>query len=107
MCSRDVPWVAQEEQRFGPFHPEHLPPPNLPGEVLGTQFTSTWDQGGQDPITPEEGFQVINKPCVKQLLVSCGGGRRPAGWLRKQHARTIRLLVWETLEDFFAILDCT
>jgi hypothetical protein len=31
--------VAQEEQGFGPFHPEHLPPPHLPG-VVGTQFTS-------------------------------------------------------------------
>ncbi len=35
-----------------------------------------------------------------QLLVSCGGGRRPADGLRKQHVRTIRLLVWDTLEDF-------
>jgi hypothetical protein len=38
-----------------------------------------------------------------QLLVSCGGGRRLADGLRKQHVRTIRLLVWDTLEDFFAI----
>ena len=35
-----------------------------------------------------------------QLLVSCGGGRRLADGLRKQHVRTIRLLVWDTLEDF-------
>jgi hypothetical protein len=39
-----------------------------------------------------------------QLLVSCGGGRRPADGLRQQHVRTIRLLVWDTLEDFTAIL---
>jgi hypothetical protein len=42
-----------------------------------------------------------------QLLVSCGGVRRLADGLRKQHVSTIRLPVWETLEDFFAILDCT
>jgi hypothetical protein len=35
-----------------------------------------------------------------QLLVSCGGGRRPADGLRQQHVRTIQLLVWNTLEDF-------
>jgi hypothetical protein len=57
VCSGDVPWVAQEEQRFGPFHPEHLPPPHLPG-VVGTQFTSNLGPGGQDRITPKEGFQV-------------------------------------------------
>ncbi len=39
-----------------------------------------------------------------QLLVSCGGRRRPADGLRQQHVRTIRLLVWDTLEDFTAIL---
>ncbi len=37
---------------------------------------------------------------MSQLLVSCGGGRRPADGLRKQHVRTIRLLLWDTLEDF-------
>ncbi len=42
-----------------------------------------------------------------QLLVSCGGGRRLADGLRKQHVRTIRLPVWDTLEDFFATSDCT
>ncbi len=42
-----------------------------------------------------------------QSLVSCDGGRRPADGLRKQQVRTIRLPMWETLEDFFAILDCT
>jgi hypothetical protein len=26
LCSGDVPCVAQEEQGFGPLHPEHLPP---------------------------------------------------------------------------------
>jgi hypothetical protein len=43
------------------------------------------------------------KQAEGQLLVSCGGGRRPADGLRKQHVRTYRLLVWDTLEDFFAI----
>jgi hypothetical protein len=32
--------------------------------------------------------------------ISCGGGRRLADGLHKQHVRTIRLLVWDTLEDF-------
>jgi hypothetical protein len=41
---------------------------------------------------------------LEQLLVSCGGGRRPADGLRKQHVRTIRLLVWDTLEDIFFFL---
>ncbi len=40
---------------------------------------------------------------MRQLLVSCGGRRRPADGLRQQHVRTIRLLVWDTLEDFTAI----
>ncbi len=31
-----------------------------------------------------------------QLLVSCGGGRRLADGLRKQHVRTVRLPVWDT-----------
>ncbi len=34
-----------------------------------------------------------------QLLVSCGGGRRPVDGLRQQHVHTIRPLVWDTLED--------
>jgi hypothetical protein len=42
-----------------------------------------------------------------QLLVSCGGGRRLADQLRQQHGRTIRLPVWDTLEDFTAILTYT
>ncbi len=49
---------------------------------------------------------AIRTPLIgeaRQLLVSCGGGRRLADGLRKQHVRTIRLLVWDTLEDFFAI----
>jgi hypothetical protein len=33
-CSGDVPCVAQEEQGFGPLHPEHLPP-----------SPSTWGSG--------------------------------------------------------------
>jgi hypothetical protein len=34
VCSGDVPCVAQEEQGFGPLHPEHLPP-----------SPSTWGSG--------------------------------------------------------------
>ncbi len=50
-------------------------------------------------------YALINE--IRQLLVSCGGGRRLADRLRKQHGRTIRLPVWDTLEDFSATLDCT
>ncbi len=56
LCSGDVPCVAYEKQGFGPSTLS-MPPPHLPG-VLGTQFTSNLDQGGQDHITPKEGFQV-------------------------------------------------
>ncbi len=42
-----------------------------------------------------------------QSLISCGGGRRPVDGLRQQHVRTIRLPVWDTLEDFTAILTYT
>ncbi len=38
------------------------------------------------------------------VTVSCGVRRRPADGLRSQHVCTIRLLVWDTLENFFAIL---
>jgi hypothetical protein len=51
--------------------------------------------------------QLLQRKSGVQLLVSCGGGRRLADGLRKQHVSTIRLPVLETLEDFFAILDCT
>jgi hypothetical protein len=34
-----------------------------------------------------------------QLLVSCGGGRRPVDGLRQQHVHTLQPLVWNTLED--------
>jgi hypothetical protein len=34
VCSRNAPCVAQEEQGFGPFHLEHLPP-----------SPSTWGSG--------------------------------------------------------------
>ncbi len=47
---------------------------------------------------------VACKISVYQLLVSCGGGRRLADGLRQQHVRTIRLLMWDTLVDFTAIL---
>jgi hypothetical protein len=48
----------------------------------------------------EGNWLIINGYRKSQLLVSCGGGRRPADGLRKQHVRTIRLPVWDTLEDF-------
>ncbi len=38
-----------------------------------------------------------------QSLVSCGGGRRPGDGLRKQHVHTIRLLMWDTLEDLLLL----
>jgi hypothetical protein len=41
----------------------------------------------------------MTNPRTNQLLVSCGGGRRPVNGLRKQHVHTIRPLVWDTLED--------
>ncbi len=44
-------------------------------------------------------FSTINLQYV-QLIVNCGGGRRLADGLRKQHVGTIRPLVWDTLEDF-------
>jgi hypothetical protein len=67
------------------------------------------------PIRPERRIRDLgnnsakapNYLLVHQLLVSCGGGRRLADGLRKQLVRTIRLLVWDTLEDFFATSDCT
>jgi hypothetical protein len=37
---------------------------------------------------------------VRQLLISCGGGRRPVDGLCQQHVHTIRPLVWDTLENF-------
>ncbi len=51
-----------------------------------------------------QNWDIPGGQCLKslayQLLVSCGGRRRPADGLRQQHVRTIRLLVWDTLEDF-------
>jgi hypothetical protein len=59
----DVPCVTQEEQGLGPSTLSTYP---LPIYLIcwGLSLLATWDQGGQDPITSEEGFQVINKPCV-------------------------------------------
>jgi hypothetical protein len=59
---RDVPWMTQEEQGFGPLHPEVLrvsnyPPPHLPG-VLGTMFTSNLGPGWTGSYHTKEGFQV-------------------------------------------------
>jgi hypothetical protein len=48
-------------------------------------------------------FSLLNS-LFTQLFVSCGGGHRPVNGLRQQHVHTIRLLVWDTLEDFTAIL---
>ncbi len=42
---------------------------------------------------------ICSMRILNQLLVSCGGGRRLADGLRKQHVHTIRLPVWDTLED--------
>jgi hypothetical protein len=39
-------------------------------------------------------------PGPRQLLVSCGGGRRLVDGLRQQHVHTIRPLMWDTLEEF-------
>jgi hypothetical protein len=78
--------VAQEEQGFGPFHPEHLPPPDLP-EVVGTQFTSNLGPGWTGSYHAQEGFQVINKPCVRKTRYVCliswtlRSGSEQAGWL--------------------------
>ncbi len=44
VCCRDVPCLAYMEQRPGPLHPEHLPP-SLSAWVLGTQSTSSSQQG--------------------------------------------------------------
>ncbi len=44
MCRRDVPCLVHMEQGPDPFHPEHLPP-SLSAWVLGTQFTSSSQQG--------------------------------------------------------------
>jgi hypothetical protein len=45
-----------------------------------------------------------SNPAVTQLLVSCSGGWRPVNRLHQQHVHTIRLHVWDTQEDFTAIL---
>jgi hypothetical protein len=50
---------------------------------------------------------VPDKRSRDQSLISCSGGRRQADGLRQQHVRTIRLLVWDTLEDFTTILTYT
>ena len=44
VCCGDVPCLAHMEQGSGPLHPEHLPPPYLPG-VMGTQFTGSLLEG--------------------------------------------------------------
>jgi hypothetical protein len=44
MCCRDVPCLAHMEQGPDPLHPEHLPP-SLSAWVLGTQSTSSSQQG--------------------------------------------------------------
>ncbi len=60
-------------------------------------------RGADGQPIPSWGF--IKK--TVQSLVSCIGRQRPADGLRQQHVRTIRLLVWDTLEDFTAILTYT
>ncbi len=81
--------------------------------VLGPEGGLRLDPARQDPLksltskcgkSRQESEQcILFNTILQQLLVSCGGGRRPADGLRKQHVGTIRLLVWDTLEDFFAI----
>jgi hypothetical protein len=44
VCGRDVPCLAHMEQGPGPLHPEHLSP-SLSAWVLGTQSTSSSQQG--------------------------------------------------------------
>jgi hypothetical protein len=44
MCCRDVPCLTHMEQGTGPLHPEHLPP-SFSAWVLGTQSTSSPQQG--------------------------------------------------------------
>jgi hypothetical protein len=44
VCCRDVPCLAHMEQGPGPLHPEHLPP-SLSAWVMGTQSTSSPQQG--------------------------------------------------------------
>ncbi len=56
----NVPCVAQEEQGFGPSTLSTYPFP-IYLRYWELSLSVTWDQGGRDP---EEGFQVINKPCV-------------------------------------------
>jgi hypothetical protein len=65
VCSGDVPCVAQEEQGFGPSTLSTYPLTIYLG-YWGLSLPATWDQGGQDPIIPKEGFKVINKPCVRR-----------------------------------------
>ncbi len=44
VCCRDVPCLVYMEQGPGPLHPEYLPP-SLSAWVLGTQSTSSSQQG--------------------------------------------------------------
>jgi hypothetical protein len=57
VCSGDVPCVTQEEQGFGPSTLSTYPLPIHLG-YWGLSLPATWDQDGQDPITPKRGFQV-------------------------------------------------
>jgi hypothetical protein len=70
LCIGDVPCVAQEEQGFGPSTLSTYPLP-IYLRYWGLSLPPTWDQGGRDPNTPEEGFQVINKPCVRKTRYVC------------------------------------
>jgi hypothetical protein len=45
VCCRDVPCLAHMEQGSGPLHPEHLPPPPYLSGGMGTQSTSSLQQG--------------------------------------------------------------
>jgi hypothetical protein len=50
LCKRDwcvvemYPVWLKRSRDLAPLHPEHLPPPHLPG-VVGTQFTGSLQEG--------------------------------------------------------------
>ncbi len=60
VCSRDVPWVAQEERGFGPSTLSTYPFPIYLGAV-GTQFTSNLGPRWTGSYHAKEGFQVSER----------------------------------------------
>jgi hypothetical protein len=55
VCSRDVPWVTQEEQGFGPLHPEVLRVSTYPPLPI---YPGCWGPGWTGSYHTKEGFQV-------------------------------------------------